>query len=577
MTAISEKFIGNEARWLIREIGLLAVDAGFTPEQVKETCLVAGTLADAVFSRKETCLPINDAATRTFLHELSGKTNPIISRDSTSSTPLVFDSETEPKKPALYFKKHYDEEILIARKVYASAKTPRRELSDAQEKIIAAGTKDGFGFALSQEQKQAVRMILQRQFSIVSGGPGTGKTSLLLRALIGILTEQPEAIVEIAAPTGKAAARIRESISKQISEINTGKAGTLADKNLCGKILKIAPKTLHRLLSISPDHPLPKAISADVVIIDEASMVSQSLMAALLSSMPPNAKLVLLGDKNQLDSVQPGRVFGDFYSAPALASSRAELVESHRFRNDKFIGKFADAILAGAGNAALDILAEAPPENTIIELCRENNSREQIECILQATLPDILKNPSADADPKPLLLALESSRVLTPTSEGPFGKNTLNTVARKIFAPTASGEHFHGRPILITQNSSEFSLSNGDIGIILRSPENQKFYAYFLDENGEVRRIPTAFLPEHETAYAMTVHKSQGSEFSRLSIFFPKNTHVGFYTRQLLYTAITRFKETPQSRFCFCYDAESVVAAVSNASQAFSLIPERLK
>lgn len=577
MSHSPEELPGHESRWLINEMRLLAEDAGLTTVQAESICRFTKILAEEVFSGKETCLPIDNAEDISLLRELCANGNPLISEGKSSLTPLVFDATTEPNRPTLYFKKYYDEENFIAQRIQSTATLPPSELSETQKRIIDSGPENGFEFALADEQRNAVCAILTRRFSIISGGPGTGKTTLLLRALIGLLTENPESVIEIAAPTGKAAARIRESITKQISKINTTKSGELARESVRASILKIVPKTLHSLLSVSFRTSKPKAVSADVVIIDEASMISQSMMAVLLSALTPNTKLILLGDKNQLDSVQPGYVFGDFYVAPILAGSRVSLVKSHRFNAEKFIGKFASAVLKGSEVACAKILEDSSSGHTDIELCTESNTREQIERILKTTLPDELKNPPIDADPTALLRALEDSRVLTPTAEGPFGKNAINTLARKIFSNSTHGEHFHGRPILITQNATEFSLNNGDIGIILRSPENQMFYAWFLDENGKSRKIPIALLPEHETAYAMTIHKSQGSEFSRLSIFFPKNTRRGFYTRQLLYTAITRFKETPTSLFCFCYDAEAVASAVSTATQSHSLLPQKLK
>ncbi len=569
--------ICDEARWLGNEIFLLADDAGFSPEDAEKIRNVTEALGNAVFSRKETCLPINDAEAAAWLRALCEKENPLISDGKGEGTPLIFDFTEAPETPTLYFKKHFDEENAIARFVCQAVRAPETPLSPRQRKIIEAGPESGFGFALADEQKAAVKTIRERRLAVISGGPGTGKTSLLLRALIALLAEAPNAVIKIAAPTGKAAARIRESVTRQIADVDTEALSPLADRSVLEKILKITPTTLHRLLGLSAEKHRPSALGADIVIVDEAAMMSQRLTAQLINALPPNAKLVLLGDKNQLDSVQPGHAFGDFYTSDALKHSRAALVNSHRFSRDKFVGKFAAAILEGASEACLNLLAEPTPSEIVLEACDENASRKQIERILKATLPDILKNPPADAAPEQLLQALDDARVLAPTAEGPFGKNAINDIARKIFAPNIPGEHFHGRPILITRNAPEHALNNGDVGIVLRDKEARGFFAYFPDENGGVRKIPAALLPDHESAYAMTIHKTQGSEFSRLSIFFPKNTHDGFYTRQLLYTAVTRLKETPQSRFCLCFDAASVAKAVRNSALPHSLLPARLK
>lgn len=576
MKNYEKNFVCDEAHWLGNEIALLAGNTRVPEETTERLRHLAEALGNAVFAEKEVSLPLSKTDELEFVRDFCREENPILSANPAASAPLIFDETTDADNPTLYFKKQFCEERFIAKTICEAADAPEKSSTDAQKKIIAAGEKDGFGFALSDEQQRAVEKILRRRFSIISGGPGTGKTSLLLRALVCILDENPDAVIEIAAPTGKAAARIRESVTKQIAGIELSNAAKLAGKSVFKKISEITPKTLHRLLAISPAKPRPSSIAADVVIVDEASMISQNLMATLLRALPENAKLVLLGDKNQLDSVQPGHVFGDFYNAPAIAHSRAELTRSHRFRQENFIGRLANCVLEGANTKISALLAEPPPDAVQIEHCREDDSRGQIERILTETLPQALRFPPPDAEPNMLLEALESSRILTPTAEGLFGKNAINAIACRLFSSARPDEHFHGRPILVTQNAPEFSLSNGDIGIILRSPENRSFYAWFLNENGEPRRLPTAFLPNHETAYAMTVHKSQGSEFSRLSLFFPKALHAGFHTRQLLYTAITRFKETPQSRFVLCFDPEAVKNAVSNISQSRSLLPARL-
>lgn len=572
-------FLCDEADWLGNEIYKLAADTGFSSEDATQLRKIAAQLAEEVFAKNEICLavPADDAA---FLQKISATKNPLVSEDVIARTPLVFDTKTVPAKPVLYFRKQFSEEIFIAQTVRHAAKAADGLIASELEKIIEAGAEDGFGFSLSGEQQLAVRTILKRRFTIISGGPGTGKTTLLLRALVCLLTQNGDLKIEIAAPTGKAAARIRESVAAQIAQLDNAPKAAAIRPDVLERISQIAPKTLHRLLGISATKPRPKNIFADIVIVDEASMISQTLMATLLRALPPTAKLVLLGDKNQLDSVQPGHIFGDFYAAEALACSRVLLEQSHRFDSRRFIGKLSASVLRGNAETVLAMLAAPASPSCELAPCSGENRRRQIETVFEKILPQELKNPSDDADPKALLNALERSRILTPMTEGPFGRNELNNLARALFAPDAVGEHFHGRPILITQNAPAQSLSNGDTGIILRSRESatpaSRFVAWFLDECGNARKIPISSLPPHETAYAMTIHKSQGSEFSRLALFFPKATHREFYSRQLLYTAVTRFKETSESSFAFVFDAEAVAAAVRSGQTSASLLAARL-
>lgn len=580
MTSPSENhFFCDEAVWLGAEIRKFAEDTGFAPENTTRLQKIGIRLAEEVFAKNEICLAVSfdDIA---FLRDISRSENPILSEDFTAKTPLVFDEHTVPAKPALYFRKQFVEETFIAQTIRDAAKTEDRILSPELEKIIKAGTENGFGFSLSDEQQNAVRTILKRRFTIISGGPGTGKTTLLLRALICLLMQNGKQRIEIAAPTGKAATRIRESVSSQIVQLDSLAKSSSIFQSVFETISQITPKTLHRLLGISATNTRPRNIFADIVIIDEASMISQTLMATLLRALPTSSRLVLLGDKNQLDSVEPGHIFGDFYSAEVLERSRVSLEQSHRFDNRRFIGKLAASVLRGDSESVLAMLTEPNPENCELIPCSVENRCSQTKAILEKMLPIELKNPPHDADPKILLNALGRTRILTPMTEGPFGKNELNTLAQALFAPNAVGEHFHGRPILITQNAPEQSLSNGDTGIILRSRESEtsnfRFVAWFLDECGNVRKIPASSLPPHETAYAMTIHKSQGSEFSRLALFFPKTTHREFYSRQLLYTAITRFKETDESRFALIFDKNAVSDAVRSGQISDSLLAARI-
>lgn len=571
----------DEAAWIGREILLLAKDAGLTADDAQQFQTLTIRLANAVFAKNAVCLPIESPSDQNFLERLLNKKTSLLASEAGAETPLVFDSTTQPGHPTLYFRKQFAEEVFIAQTVKRLAQNNAENIPEEIEKIITAGPDEGFAFPLSLEQQNAVRTLLSKQFTIISGGPGTGKTSLLLRALICLLKKKPDARIAIAAPTGKAAARVRESVAGQISALNPKIQAALFERTIPEKISQIIPTTLHRLLGISVYSPAPKPFFADVIIVDEASMVSQTLMAALLQACPPEATLILLGDKNQLDSVQPGHVFGDFYSAPALSGSRVTLEQSHRFNRHNFIGKLADSVLCGNASDALTMLNTAIPENHFVEPCLSANRRAQIEKALAATLPKELKNPPGNTDPKALLLALEASRILTPMAEGAFGKEELNRVARNFFGAPANGEHFHGRPILITQNAPEQKLNNGDIGIVLRTQApretHPQFQAWFLDENNQARAIPTAFLPPHETAYAMTIHKSQGSEFKRLCLFFPKIARTDFYSKQLLYTAITRFKESEQSRFAFIFDEAAVDEAIRTESASHSLLTARLQ
>ena len=437
-------------------------------------------------------------------------------------------------------------------------------------------------FPLNAEQKAAVRSVVSRPMTIISGGPGTGKTTLLLRALICLFTENPEARVVLAAPTGKAAARMKESVQAQVREICSSEQALVAfPQDVLKKAESPEPATLHRVLGIGASplaSPGVSAIAADYVIADESSMIDQALMFRLLSSLRAGTRLVLLGDKNQLDSVGAGRVFGAICSEEKLACARVDLTESRRFDAAGVLGRMARAVVRGDVDgvaSALDEPLSSERERAVFRFDSGEISPEKLDETLSEIFPEKLQNVPADAKPEEMLALLDSARVLTPLRRGKFGAEALNARARKLFAPTGSAvqEHFHGQPILVTRNAAQERLFNGDTGIILRDAAGT-LIAHFRGDDGTIRRIPAALLPDHETAYAMSIHKAQGSEFARLGIVFPpEGSHTEFFSRQLLYTALTRFRESGENSLLrLLFDRDSLLGAVSRENPLRELL-----
>ncbi|MGN0834495.1 MAG: exodeoxyribonuclease V subunit alpha [Candidatus Spyradosoma sp.] len=583
MNADAEKSFCPEARWLAAEIVSIARDCGVPAEGVARLEKLALRLAEAVYAENATCLRLarEELALLRELVGVPGASALVAAVGDGVPAPLVFDAETAPDAPTLYFRRQFEEEGAIARQIRGRLGEPE-PVSEAARTLLRAGGAEGFGFALADEQRAAAELILSRPLALVSGGPGTGKTTLLLRALACVLAENPDAKIALAAPTGKAAARIRESLVRQIAAIDFSRVRDENTKSALRRIAQLDPKTVYRLLGVSPERRRVAApLDADLVVVDEASMISQNLAALLLGALPSRAKLVLLGDADQLESVMPGHVFGELCGAEGLAPCRARLECGHRFRADSFLGGLARRVLEGDAPGALAALGGSVPANVFLGDCGREGSREKILAALAETFPPELRAPAADADPAALLALLETTRVLTPTAEGAFGKNAINTLAEAAFASGArTGDgHFHGRPIVVTKNDPAQGLNNGDVGVVLRSREDGRFYAWFADEHGNARRVPTAFLPPHESAYATTIHKSQGSEFSRLCVFFPPSPREGFCTRPLLYTALTRFRETrdaAKSRLAFYFSPDAVRAAVLTLPRRSSLLAARI-
>ena len=561
------------ANWLSSEILALARELGVAQESASMLSEIVYRLAEATSEAKETHLKITNPADFDFL-KTATEAEPIRRLAGTparfsagETTPLIF----EAKNSALYFLRHYRQEIRIARELLRRTRsgnaTPPTQLL---EKIIEVN----LPFPLNPEQRNAVRSIISSPLTLVSGGPGTGKTTLLLRALICLYTKNPETRILLAAPTGKAAARMKEAIRDQASIIS--KAPSFQDsvlQPLLKKAEALEPTTLHRLLKTGASMittPPPSEIPADYIIIDEASMIDQAIMHRLLASVRTTTRLVFLGDKNQLDSVGAGRVFGALCAAKQLQSARVELTESRRFNENGTLGAFARAIVSGNAPAAEKLLREneeSLPFSPTFSFRSGAFSAKTLDSILQEIFPEKLRHVPADISPEEILSLIDSSRMLVPLHHGAFGIEKINARARQLFAPpgSATHPHFHGQPILITRSAPRERLVNGDVGVILHDAENASFSAYFRNENGEIRRIPAALLPEHETAYAMTIHKSQGSEFTRLAVIFPEeNALREFLSRQLLYTAVTRFREAGNdAKFILLYDRETLLGAVS--------------
>ncbi len=422
-------------------------------------------------------------------------------------------------------------------------------------------------------QAVAAAIALLNRFVVISGGPGTGKTSTVIRILALLLAQNPAMKIELIAPTGKAAARLAESIrnGKQDKRLS---ALTDEEKTLIPE----SAKTIHRLLKYSPRgfyHNAENLIPVDTLVVDEASMVDLPLMARLLTAIPADTHVILLGDRDQLASVEAGSVLGDItghghniiypgnfineleqlgviqqgdidknnITPPLITRSIALLHKSYRFDETSGIGTAASFINKGNGGAALrNVLLN--PKFPDTEWISVGNDTLNPDCITWAS--NNYSNYLSKNNIKEALELFEKSRILTALRNGEFGMDELNKkISHRLLQNhnlVQHGDEFHGKPIMITRNDYELDLFNGDIGLIWWSEESKQFNAHFPSSNGEVRTLSTRQLPQHETAFAMTIHKSQGSEFDNLLLILPpKATPV--VSKELIYTGITRAKK----------------------------------
>ncbi len=486
---------------------------------------------------------------------------------SSEKTPLVLDASGR-----LYLHRYWNHEQVLAEQILARASAPAPGVDDA---VLAEGLDRLFPPAEEGEfdfQRFAALMAVRRLFCVVSGGPGTGKTHTVVN-ILALLVEQafaaglPAPHMTLVAPTGKAASRLTESIKKSKAELS-------CSDEVREAIVESAA-TIHRCLrpmgpsSIDFRHNALNPLVTNLVLVDEASMVNLGLMRRLVSAMPSHARLILLGDMDQLASVEAGAVLGDIcqsghkrvYShslrdevkelgggelpedmsskvAPPLADCIAKLVKSYRFRGETGIAALAAAIKRGDSREATDIL-ERFDDVEIVAPSKAGKLSASLRAALVAGYgPYLEAGQSADR-----LAAFDRFRVLCARRTGPFGVGSLNEQIESVLARAGlierGADNYEGRPIMVSANTYELQLYNGDIGLVLPDPETGNLRACFTGSGGALRMFAPFRLPHQETALAMSVHKSQGSEFDEVAIVLPDEASP-LLTRELIYTAITR-------------------------------------
>ena len=472
-------------------------------------------------------------------------------------------------------------------------------------------------------QKVACALALRGRLTLITGGPGTGKTYTAARLLVLLqaLHSGPQPLrVALAAPTGKAAARLRQSIDIALHDLRQQLGTSLP---LDEWAAQLAPaRTLHSLLGGRPGtrrfrHDAANPLEVDVLFVDESSMVHLEMMASLLEAMPVGARVVLLGDKDQLASVEAGAVMGDLCEggdpmeatrAPTgyrpdnaqwvhdvagqslsdavlgdgadLAQQTVVLRESRRFAVP--IGQLALAVNRGDGVAAIDLLRSCPDGDVTLIEARDASvippvtigGRPGAPGGYRAYLETLGQRPvdaaGFDGWAKAVLRKFDGFRVLCAVREGPWGVAGLNEAIERALAEQGllqrRAEWYEGRPVMVTRNDASLGVFNGDIGIVLRSPAAEgSLRCYFLDGE-ELRSVSVGRLADVVTAFAMTVHKSQGSEFDHVLLVFP-DEDVPVLTRELVYTGITRAR---RAFTLVTRHAGSLVAAASRQTRRVS-------
>ena len=490
----------------------------------------------------------------------------------------------------------FDKDVLVfaeGRWYFQRNKSSVKEVNDRLRVFVAANkTMDDVapgifdaaakfvGFELNEDQKKALRAAAGNRFTVITGGPGTGKTTTvcaILRALLKVHADWTEKDIALAAPTGRAAQRMSEAVLDQCDGLVNNEKET---KDIVDKIGKLKGSTIHRLLGgYAPKwkHDEKNTLEQKVVIVDETSMVDIYLMHALISALKDDARLILLGDADQLPSVDTGAVLGDLTKFGMNENLVKRLAVCERAKGEvSDVAQAINALPLNDEDAAKRMVNIWLPrqiqadELPCTEQIADGKSKFQWLCpkadIKKDGIQELyrkwmsgnelakkaheiektdksLGGVKSDAS-EALFKGLNRRRILTLVREGWYGVKEANAFLLKE-AKTAAGMRgdylsMVGVPIMVTHNTPERNLFNGDVGVTVRGPHGM----VVLFPRGEMTiACPVALLPEHELAYAMTVHKSQGSEFENVVVVLPNDEKHPFLTRQVVYTGITRAKK----------------------------------
>lgn len=494
--------------------------------------------------------------------------------------PLVLDDEGN-----LFMYRYWQYEMVISRWIDRRVGADGEILHSLLERVHMDVLRDGLNrlFAADEGfnwQRLAAASGVLRPFTVLTGGPGTGKTTTVIK-MLAVIIEQYLAgntipSIALAAPTGKAAGRMKETIKQQRLQIECDQA-----------VLDHIPEetfTLHRLLGTihgrshfrhNEDNPLP----FDVVIVDESSMVDVALMARLVQAMPEKGRLILLGDRDQLSSVEAGAVLGDICDSgqyhgytgkwndvlqgvstelpaekiddaePPMADTVVMLQKNYRFGTGSGIGELSRSIREGDERTVLSLLeSDQYGDISIIQPAQSN----QVLAVLPQLVTEGYGAFTQVNSPEEAFSKFAEFTILTPFRTGPFGIHSLNHVVEKILHGkgqiSVHTPWYNHRPVMITVNDYSLRLYNGDVGIVLpedvpHQHEDTAKRVWFQEPGGSFRSLSPSRLHATQTSYAMTVHKSQGSEFDHVLLVLPPSvtdTSSRLLTRELLYTAVTR-------------------------------------
>ncbi|MBF0242725.1 MAG: exodeoxyribonuclease V subunit alpha [Desulfamplus sp.] len=515
--------------------------------------------------------------------------------------PMILDS-----KGRLYLQRYWYYEDMLAKNIKLriesnlnKSQTLNKDISEILNTFFPSKNSDLF--EEPDLQRVAAEVAILKNFAVISGGPGTGKTTTIAKILIALsileLKRGKKLLTAVTAPTGKAAARLMESINSAIAKFEIDESTTAILK----QSIPTEAYTIHRLLGYRQGssffkHNRDNLLAYDLVIVDESSMADLPLMAKLFDALSLKSKIILLGDSNQLSSVESGAVLGDICSssnndinvnrldkAPLIAESIVHLKKSFRFDKSSGIGALSNFVNRGRVNDAINLLLsgkysdvrfiepKSSPTNPSLSLQeRSNINFDLIDSIAVSEYKKFLEV----TDPNEAFNLLTQFRILTPIRKGQGGVESINRyidtiLSRDVYGIRGkAGNFYNSLPIIVKKNDYSMSLYNGDIGIFLQEKDGLR--VFFQGQKG-FRKFMPGRLPEHEIAYSLTVHKSQGSEFDRVLLVIPESKSP-VLTREMLYTAITRAKK----EVTILASTGSIARMIENPIRRYSGLSEAL-
>ena len=453
-------------------------------------------------------------------------------------------------------------------------------------------------------QKVSAFTALRSRFCVISGGPGTGKTTTVAKILALLLEQNSDLKIDLLAPTGKAADRLGEAIMNVTAELVENK---IISPELAAGIPQNA-STLHRYLGTKPGskefvHNEKKHTNSDVVLVDESSMVSLPLFHSLLKALKEDCRLILLGDKDQLTAVETGNVLGEMTSSENLNTFSQEFCEayssasgadfnyvssesnilqdlvlkleySYRFGAESPVGRLAELINEPPADLSTGhfkkLFSESHSDEEFVSFSELPESFDHNSLSVLSSLTaffESYKNSLKSENIEEIIEALSQLRILTATRVGTYGSETLNREISRAFFNHDDNDLYNGRCIMVMTNDHGLQLYNGDVGVIFSKDGIPA--AYFPGKDGSLRSFSPSVLPDFETAFAMTIHKSQGSEYNQIIMVLPESDLI---TRQLVYTGITRARKSVE----LISEMKTLLKAAKNSTQRFSGLRKRL-